>query len=336
MHIILLVVTFLLCLFGTFFFAGAETGFVSWNPLKVSHRAGKGDPVARLALYLMDHQDRVISATLIASNISIVGATLTFLKIAEITAESFSIDLSKIPSLESWVLTPVIVLFCEMLPKSLFRIYSFRLTMKAIPFLFVTYILTFPFTWAIALITGFFNRIRNGDTFDSFNAKVREEMVLIAGEGSRRGTLFESADKYIHRIFNLKDMTVADLMIGVNEINSRYQTFSTNCPAGELKNRSLQDDEVIVFDEITGIPSGTVDLADVVAGSDSVPLRRYIRPLLKIPGSTDVLVVLQGGITTVSNYISIIDNEGAIVGVIEKIALFRVIFGGLETNLKDI
>lgn len=336
MHIIILTATFFLCLFGTFFFAGAETGFVSWNPLKVSHRAGKGDPVARLALYLMRHQDRVISATLIASNISIIGATLTFLKIVDIIAESFSIDLTRIPSLESWVLTPVMVLFCEMLPKSLFRTYSFRLTMRSIPVLFVTYILTFPFTWAVALIAIPFKQNQKGDMVDSFNAKVREEMVLIAGEGSRRGTLFESADKYIHRVLNLKDLSVADLMIGVDKIRTKYQMFSTSCLAGELKTRGLQDDEVIVADETTGIPLGTVDLIDVVAGSDSIPLIQYIKPFLKISASTNLLAVLQGGIKSVSNYVSIIDVNGNMIGLVEKISLFRAVFGGFETNLHDI
>jgi CBS domain containing-hemolysin-like protein len=336
MHIIILTAAFFLCLFGTFFFAGVETGFVSWNPLKVSHRAGKGDPVARLALYLMRHQEKVISATLIASNISIIGATLTFLKIVDIMAESFSIDLTRIPSLESWVLTPVMVLFCEMLPKSLFRTYSFRLTMRSIPVLFITYILTFPFTWAITLIAVPFKRNQKGEMADSFNAKVREEMVLIAGEGSRRGTLFESADKYIHRVLNLKDLSVVDLMIGVDEIRTRYQMFSTSCLAGELKTRGLQDDEVIVADETTGIPLGTVDLIDVVAGSDSIPLIQYIKPFLKISASTNLLAVLQGGIKSVSNYVSIIDENGKMIGLVEKISLFRAVFGGFEADLHDI
>jgi CBS domain containing-hemolysin-like protein len=336
MHIIFLSATFFLCLFGTFFFAGAETGFVSWNPLKVSHRAEKGDPIARLALYMMKHQDRVISATLIASNISIIGATLTFLKLVDVAAESFSVDMTKIPSLESWVLTPVMVLFCEMLPKSLFRTYSFRLTLRSIPFLFVTYIITFPFTWLITLITAPFKRNRNGDMADSFNAKVREEMVLIAGEGSRRGTLFESADKYIHRVLNLKDLSIADLMIGVDKIRATYQMFSSGCLAGELKTRGLQNDEVIVTDENNGVPMGTVDLVDVAAGSDSIPIINYVKPLLKISASTNLLAVLQGGVKSVSNYIVIIDDSGKMIGLVEKVTLFRAVFGGFDTDLNTI
>jgi CBS domain containing-hemolysin-like protein len=336
MHLLFLITAFSLCLFGTFFYAGAETGFVSWNPLKVSHRAGQGDPVARIALYLMNHQDRVISATLIGSNVSIIGATLLFVKLFEIAAASFSIDITHIPSAESWILTPLMVLFCEMLPKSLFRTYSFRLTMRSIPFLFITYILTFPFTWVITYITGHFKRDRKAVTQDSFTAKVREEMVLIAGEGSRRGTLFESADKYIQSVLNLKEQSVADLMIGFEDIAVKCTTSGISSHVGELKKNGLRNDEIIIIDESSGVPLGTVDLTDVANTPDSTPVFRFMKPLLKIRSSASVLAVLLGGVQSVSNYISIINDDGKVSGIIEKTALFRAVFGGLEVNLFDI
>ncbi len=46
--------------------------------------------------------------------------------------------------------------------------------------------------------------------------------------------------------------------------------------------------------------------------------------------------MLQGGVQSVSNYISIINDEGIVAGIIEKTALFRSVFGGLEVNLQDI
>ena len=42
---------------GSFFFAGVETGFVSWNPLKVSYRASQGDIYARWALHLLKYKE---------------------------------------------------------------------------------------------------------------------------------------------------------------------------------------------------------------------------------------------------------------------------------------
>ncbi|MBD3392529.1 MAG: DUF21 domain-containing protein, partial [Chitinivibrionales bacterium] len=52
------------CVAGAFFFAGTETGFISWNPLKVTYRARQGSVAARWALYLMQHRGRVVSAVL--------------------------------------------------------------------------------------------------------------------------------------------------------------------------------------------------------------------------------------------------------------------------------
>ncbi|MBN1601879.1 MAG: DUF21 domain-containing protein [Chitinispirillaceae bacterium] len=335
MDLLFWLVAFILCLIGSFFFSGAETGFVSWNPFKVSHRAGQGDPLARIALYLLNNQDRVISATLIGNNITLIGATLTFCELLEIFASAISFDLKLIPSPESWLLTPVMVLFCEMLPKSLFRTYSFRLTMRSIPFLLITYIFTYPFTWVITLITGLFYNNRRAVSTDAFTAKVREEMVLIAGEGSRRGTLFESADKYIRSVLNLKELSVADLMIGLDDISTRCTTLRHNSIVKDLNAGSLKNDEVIIVDA-SGVPVGTVELTEVMNTSDTTPVFRFMKPLLKISSSANVLGVLQGGAQSVSNYISIINDEGLVAGIIEKTALFRSVFGGLEVNLQDI
>jgi CBS domain containing-hemolysin-like protein len=278
MDLLFWLVAFTLCLIGSFFFSGAETGFVSWNPFKVSHRAGLGDPLARTALYLLNNQDRVISATLIGNNITLIGATLTFCELLEIVASAFSFDLTIIPSPESWILTPVMVLFCEMLPKSLFRTYSFRLTMRSIPFLLITYIFTYPFTWIISLLTGLFFNNRRSVSPDAFTAKVREEMVLIAGEGSRRGTLFESADKYIHSVLNLKELSVADLMIRLDEISSRCSTIRQDSIVKDLKGAGLKNDEIIIT-SASGVPVGTVELIDQKYVSDTATVSRVMKPL---------------------------------------------------------
>ena len=73
----------LFCFAGQFLFAGSETGFVSWNTLKVSHRAGEGGLLARWAVFLMNRRDALLAAVLIGNNIFIVGSTLAFLDIFE-------------------------------------------------------------------------------------------------------------------------------------------------------------------------------------------------------------------------------------------------------------
>ena len=195
---------------GASFFAGSETGFVSWNPLKVEHRAGGGDIVARWALFLIKNKNRLLSAQLIGNNVCVIGASLTFAALFETVDHALSWELSRIPSPESWFLTPFIVLFGEMLPKSLYRLYPFILTMRSVPLLMIVYFVTFPLTVPFFAASGFFRRSESVKG-DSFMTKVREEMVLIALEGTKIGTLFKSADVFIQSILTLNEKRVGKL-----------------------------------------------------------------------------------------------------------------------------
>ena len=121
---------FLVAILGAFFFAGAETGFISWNTLKVKHNAQKDHIFTQWALFLTNHKEQVLTMLLIGNNISIVLASLSFAYLFSYLDQIISFNLDKVISPETWILSPFLVIFSEMLPKSLFRIYSFRLTMK--------------------------------------------------------------------------------------------------------------------------------------------------------------------------------------------------------------
>lgn len=335
MNEIIQLLLFALCLSGAFFFAGVETGFVSWNPLKISHRAGLGDTNARWALYLMNHQDRVISSVLIGSNMCVIGATLVFLDLIEIVANNLSIDLAKLPSAESWILTPFVVMFCEMLPKSLFRTYPFQLTIRSVPLLLGTYYLTLPITWSVSTITKLLKRTKEAQSHESYLTKVREEMVLIAGEGSRSGTLIESADKYIHSILNLKDRTVGDLMIPIDDFLNQTITINASTTIADLKQIRFDHDYVIVVNESGTGPAGILQLIEIIGSSEKSTIARFVKPLDSVKSTNPVLSVFNEIMKSFYRYIIVLNEEMKCIGMIDKEDLIRTIFGGVRSNFSE-
>ena len=330
--ILLQVAVFCICLSGAFFFAGSETGFISWNPLKIGHRAGQGDIVAKWALYLMNHKGRLISAVLIGNNVCVIGATLAFLTIFDAFDRSVSFDLSLIPSPESWILTPVMVLFGEMLPKSLFRTYPFRLTMRSVPFLMVIYYITLPLTWVFTFFTTFLERFP-GEREQSFLTRVREEMVLIALEGSKRGTLFESADVFMSNILKLKDRTFTDIMNRISDFRSGNHIFTVTDTVSNVKKSIPSAEEIVVFDSSGSVPEGTVSLLNIINAADNIPLGKIINPLKNFDQSMSLITGLQK-IDESSHRYFVITDQDRVVGILDKMELFRAIFGGISPDFK--
>jgi CBS domain containing-hemolysin-like protein len=331
MPLIVLSGLLVICFAGAFFFAGTETGFVSWNPLKVGHLAGKGHLTAKWALYLMNHKDRLLLAVLIGNNICVVGASLVFVAIIESIDNVVPFDLKAIPSPESWLLTPFVVLFCDMIPKSLFRIYSFKLTMRSVPILYAAYLILFPFTWMVTSALNLFRK--NGLQKDkTFMAKVREEMVMVAAEGSKEGTLFESADVFIDSILKLKDRCLKEIMIPLEDWQKKHKVVRSNERIKALRDAFDSSNEIIVFDSTGNIPCGFVNLTDLAIQNNNEPLKNHVRILYRLDGDMSLLAGLQKVSGRAQKYFIICEKGGKPQGILDKIILYQAVFGKLSPD----
>lgn len=305
----------LICFVGSSLFAGAETGFVSWNPLKISHRAVLGDIIARWADFLMHHKDRLLSAVLIGNNICIIGASLAFERFLESADHFFSLELSSIPSAESLMLTPLMVLFGEMLPKSLFRLYPFRLTMRMTPLLVALYYMTLPFTWIFSHITGLLRKTRKAEGI-TYMAKVREEMVLVAQEGSKSGTLFRSADKFIQNLMEVNSKTIGEMFEESRSStgNETGKIFNRNVSVGTVL-KGLDEQKVVLVGDTAEIATDYITFTTLAAAPSGVMIGDISHPLPVIKGRNPVISLLREDFDPNGAVIRITDDEDNHIGV---------------------
>ncbi|MBN1578607.1 MAG: DUF21 domain-containing protein [Chitinispirillaceae bacterium] len=323
MDIALQIALLFLCITGASFFAGSETGFVSWNPLKIGHRAVSGDIVARWSLFLIKHKDRLLSAQLIGNNVCVIGASLTFVSLFETIDHTVSWDLSRIPSPESWLLTPVIVLFGEMLPKSLYRIYPFILTMNSVPLLMVVYFTTLPFTFVFSVVTDMFRKDAPHQG-ESFMSKVREEMVLVALEGSKTGTLFKSADIFIQNVLALNEKKVGD-MISKKNSGLNGMRFYANERVGDVKKRIPDQPGIIVHNADEANVSGYISLFDLIQAPGEATLGSCCKPLPRLGAEQTMFAALRSA-DEESHFFTIIDQHGSLTGIVDKMMLLQAAF----------
>ena len=323
----------LFCIFISCFFSGSETGFISWNPLKVVHASAQGSLSAKIAMRLMKHRERVITTVLIGNNVCTIGAAFIFIKLfAELDAY-IPLNLSAIPSPESFFLTPVMVLFTEILPKSLYRMYPYKLTIKSIPFLGFFYLLLTPFFWIFSGISRIWKKGGELENGDSYSAKVRENIVLVAVEGARRGTLFESADDMLENTLGMKGKSIGTLCIPLDEWKKTNVIYKTAQPlSGFFKSAPAHSDEIVVFDGEYGLPAGYVSLLDAAfyfAASRSklpeVTLSELVKPLPRFKYSMEILSCLRR-LSPDSPRYSAVYKDDSIAGILDKMTLFEAAF----------
>ena len=323
---------FLLCCAGIFIYAGSETGFVSWNRLKISFRAAKGEPMARSALFLIDHREALLSAILIGSNFCVVAATILFITLYKrFDAQVSWSNLQAVPSPESWFFSPFVLIFCEMLPKSLFRIYSFSFTMRMVPLLLLTYYMFRPFTWFIDL----FKRLLAPRAPDeaSFNIKVREDMASLARVGSKTGGVFNHANTFIENILILKDKTIQEILVPMPDIGKLTDVRETENVENVLHRQTGRPDDVLlVLSEDQRKISGTVSIKDMLSAPAGLKIKSLLKPLCSMPLDQPLL----GGFEDVINqnqwYYGAVDTQGALRGVFETRAILGMFFKSFESH----
>ena len=146
-----------LSILASFIFAGFETGFISWNYYKVEALANEGKVSARLGRTLQNNRAKVLTTVLVGNNIALVVMENSFSSVLQGLGIIF-------PAIvQSLVLTLFVVLFCELLPKSLYRIYSFRLTYQTVPFLSFFYYLIYPISLFFELISKLVSRNKRSE-----------------------------------------------------------------------------------------------------------------------------------------------------------------------------
>jgi CBS domain containing-hemolysin-like protein len=222
------------------------------------------------------------------------------------------------------------VMFGEILPKSLFRTYPFRLTLRVMPFLITVYFITLPFTWLFSKFTNLFNVVPKEEE-QTFKTRAREEMVLIAVEGSKRGTLFESADVFIENILKLKDRKIADMMQPISEIMEN-PIFTVRQTVGDLKKDLPDSDECIIFDVPGKNPQGYVTVSEIALVDPRRRLREFTKPLKSIEMGISLLAALKQ-LRDIQQKFLIVTDGPRIVGILDKMDVLKETYGGISSVL---
>lgn len=180
-----------LLLLGAAYFALAETAFAAVSRTRIKMRAERGEKSAQRALYILDHFDKAITTILIGTNILHLT---TAAYVTVLVTRRWSVSAVTAGTL----LTTVVVFFIgEMLPKSIAKKYSERLSLATAGSLYFFMGLFTPFSWILTHIGNFAAKLSPSDpeltvTEDELY-DIIETMTDEGGLSEERGELVSSA-----------------------------------------------------------------------------------------------------------------------------------------------
>ena len=301
------------------FFSGAETGFYRAARMRLVLDALDGDLIARGLVALTNHPALFIATSLVGTNLANYLVSLATVLAIEQGVESPGHFRELIASL---LLTPLVFVYGELLPKNFFLHAPNRLLRKCGPLFLLFVGLFFPITVVLWGLNRLLSRLVAETPEQVRLAIARRELRRVLEEGHEEGILYPAQRELAQGIFAVAKRPVTGFLTPLGEV-ARARNGTSKADVLRLAQRL---DVPAVPIEESGRLLGYVRVVDLkMDRSDRVgPLR----PLLQIPHTDayiDALMRMHGAKESLAQ---VVDAQGRVLGVLIGRRLRQPLFGG--------
>ena len=186
------------------FFSSAETALTTVNRVRLKTLADEGNKRAVTAIHVLDKYGKMLSAILIGNNI--VNLTASSL------ATTFAIRINLTVGIATGILTVVILILGEIVPKNMAMVYSERLALFYAGIISGLMKLMTPVIFAVDLLANAIMKILHIDR--NLHTAMTENELRTYVEVSHEDGVIESEEReMIYNVFDFSDAVAKDIMI---------------------------------------------------------------------------------------------------------------------------
>ncbi|MBI4271665.1 MAG: HlyC/CorC family transporter [Candidatus Rokubacteria bacterium] len=311
------------CLLATMFFSAAEMAFIAANRLRLRHAAEAGSGTAASYLEAFRQPERTLSTAM-------MGVT-----IAHIVASSTA-TWSLLPVLGKWAplvvtagLTPVMLVFGEIIPKAIAREWSTTLILR----------LYWPLTWAATLLGPFVAvarllvtatlRLVGARELDARAFVSREELkALLQLEPGEADVTTQEAEM-IDKIFDLGDTTVREVMVPLVEVTMLPDTATPQEAIAVIHQRGFS--RIPVYRQRQTDIVGVVAAMDLLSrGAQAASLDELKRVPYYVPETKRIDDLLREMQRARTHMAVVVDEYGGSTGVVTLEDVLEEIVGEIQ------
>ncbi|MBV7407275.1 HlyC/CorC family transporter [Enterobacter sp. ENT03] len=206
-----LIITLVIMVIVSAYFSGSETGMMTLNRYRLRHLAKQGNRAAKRVEKLLRKPDRLISLVLIGNNL------VNILASAIGTIVGMRLYGNAGVAIATGVLTFVVLVFAEVLPKTIAALYPEKVAFPSSFLLGPLQIIMMPLVWLLNMVTRLLMRMVGikADVVVS-GALSKDELRTIVNES--RSQISRRNQDMLLSVLDLEKVSVNDIMVPRNEI----------------------------------------------------------------------------------------------------------------------
>lgn len=291
----------------------------------IAMKEQEGAKNAPLMMHMKKDIDRPISAILSFNTIAhTVGS-------AGVGAEATRVFGDEWFGIISAILTILILVFSEIIPKTIGSYYWRQLAMTAAPIIRVMIILMYPLVWLSEFITKLVSADKQPLSVS------REEVTAMVTVGTEEG-VFESQEKdIIQNLFKLDNITVGEIMTPRTVVVAAQENTTLKEFYAEEEHRTYS--RIPIYSEnpdfITGVVLKQTVLENLAEDKFDMELREIRRPILSYDEETSVGDVWEEMLKGKEHIAQVRNEYGCFLGVVTMEDIIETIIGQEIVDEKD-
>ena len=194
------------CIIMSGYFSATETAFSAFNKTRMKTLAEKGNKKAKLVLKLSENYSDLISTILIGNNIVNIGASSVG---ALLFASIIKDDPTLATTMNTLVLTVIVLIFGEVTPKNIAKDMPEKYTMFAAPFIQLLVWIFWPFNLLFSLWKKLISKIFKSNDDGKMS---QEELLMFVEEVEQEGSIDEEEGSLLRNVIEFSNCTVDDIL----------------------------------------------------------------------------------------------------------------------------
>jgi len=312
-----------LCLVATMFFSAAEMAFIAANRPRLRHLAEQGSATAAAYLEAFRHPERVLSTAM-------MGVTVAHIVAASAATWSLLPTLGGLaPVVVTLVLTPVMLVFGEIIPKAAARAWATSLILRLYRPLIWTSVVLMPFVAFANLVVGLTLRLYGVRQADTRAFVSREELKALLQMEPGEAEVTTQEAELIDNIFDLGDTTVREVMVPLVEVAMLPDSASPQDAIALIQERGFS--RLPIYRQRETNIVGIVAAMDLLSrGAEAATLDELKRPPYYVPETKRIDDLLREMQRSRAHMAVVVDEYGGSTGVVTLEDILEQIVGEIH------
>lgn len=326
---IMQLVILLLLLLLSAFFSSAETALTTANVIRIHSLAEEGNKRASITEKILKNSSKMLSAVLIGNNIVNISASSLATIFTQKLFGNYAV------SIATGILTILVLIFGEIVPKTLATMFSEKLALMYSPVIFALMWLLTPVIFVINKISQFLLLLLHIDASKRGVIITETELRTMVDVSHKEGIIETEERKMINNVFDFGDAEAKDVMVpridmAMADVNSSFNDLL------ELFHKE-RFTRIPIYENTTDNVIGIINMKDLLLydKKEDFDVRNFLRKAFYTYESKKLSELMREMKKTSVNIIIVLDEYGVTVGLITIEDLLEEIVGDIRDEYDE-